>query len=170
MRGIFKKITLSLILIIPIIVGIIFIIRDKPTINIPNKIVIYNNGKSQEIERTNQDFEKIVYLSNILIDNSQNRLQYDIKDNSKVNEDKKNYMSIELIYKNPQNIKTKEKTITYNTLNYSIYNNNIDSYSENSITYGINTAFGIDKQFNYYEVGNVKPYYDLQDIIENYIK
>jgi len=112
------------ILIIPLVllvsIGIFYLI--KPTkLPIPTKIIIYNEGGQKELDKTNDNFQKIINLTNKRF-HKQLYVAQDIVDDNSISNFHKDGLGIEFLYSESHTF-TGEIPFTYDKLYFQLTSN-----------------------------------------------
>lgn len=121
---------------IMLIISILFIIlangctksvsknNSEAIISSPDKIILYNLGKSKEVKKGDKEFDKIINLTNARIDIKKVSTVKDIVNDKFITGKKSIVMAVEFIYNKEQNLSIKGSgfsSIKYNKLFFELF-------------------------------------------------
>lgn len=112
--------------------------NSNVTIATPDKIIIYYNNQSKEIDNTNDEFKYIVKLTNERFSKEKLVMVQDIVTNEFVDNLKKEQLSIEFVYNDEQKMDTRINELSeikYNRLFFNLVNKSPEYKSSHAATF-----------------------------------
>lgn len=98
--------------------------ESQSLLNLPDRVILYDGGRSKEVNKDDKEFAKIVKLTNERIDSKKLSTTLDIIDDEIIDRKKREVIAVEFIYDKEQQLNVKGdgfNPIKYNRLFFELY-------------------------------------------------